>query len=65
MAIGGSTNGLVQTHFISLCSDNGLYAVPATAPDPSVSVANSVSRSSTLIARMITNSDPPRSVSGA
>ena len=26
---GLSTNGLVQTHFISLCGDNGLSAVPA------------------------------------
>ena len=26
---GLSTNGLVQTHFISLCGDNGLAAVPA------------------------------------
>ena len=26
---GLSTNGLVQTHFISLCGDNGLTAVPA------------------------------------
>lgn len=26
---GLSTNGLVQTHFISLCGDNGLNAVPA------------------------------------
>ena len=28
---GLSTNGLVQTHFISLCSDNGLAAVPAAS----------------------------------
>ena len=28
---GLSTNGLVQTHFISLCSDNGLSAVPAAS----------------------------------
>ena len=28
---GLSTNGLVQTHFISLCGDNGLTAVPAAA----------------------------------
>jgi sugar phosphate permease len=28
---GLSTNGLVQTHFISLCSDNGLGAVPAAS----------------------------------
>jgi sugar phosphate permease len=28
---GLSTNGLVQTHFISLCSDNGLTAVPAAS----------------------------------
>ena len=26
---GLSTNGLVQTHFISLCGDNGLGIVPA------------------------------------
>ncbi|WP_457334060.1 MFS transporter [Rhizobacter sp. P5_C2] len=28
---GLSTNGLLQTHFISLCSDNGLSAVPAAS----------------------------------
>ncbi len=28
---GLSTNGLVQTHFISLCGDNGLSAVPAAS----------------------------------
>ena len=28
---GLSTNGLVQTHFISLCGDNGLAAVPAAS----------------------------------
>ena len=28
---GLSTNGLVQTHFISLCGDNGLGAVPAAS----------------------------------
>jgi sugar phosphate permease len=28
---GLSTNGLVQTHFISLCGDNGLTAVPAAS----------------------------------
>ncbi|MEO6745228.1 MAG: MFS transporter [Caldimonas sp.] len=28
---GLSTNGLVQTHFISLCSDNGMSAVPAAS----------------------------------
>ena len=28
---GLSTNGLVQTHFISLCADNGLAAVPAAS----------------------------------
>jgi sugar phosphate permease len=28
---GLSTNGLVQTHFISLCSDNGLSVVPAAS----------------------------------
>lgn len=28
---GLSTNGLVQTHFISLCGDNGLDAVPAAS----------------------------------
>ena len=28
---GLSTNGLVQTHFVSLCSDNGLAAVPAAS----------------------------------
>ncbi len=28
---GLSTNGLLQTHFISLCSDNGLAAVPAAS----------------------------------
>ena len=28
---GLSTNGLVQTHFISLCGDNGLGIVPATS----------------------------------
>ena len=28
---GLSTNGLLQTHFISLCSDNGMSAVPAAS----------------------------------
>ena len=28
---GLSTNGLIQTHFISLCGDNGLSAVPAAS----------------------------------
>jgi len=28
---GLSTNGLIQTHFISLCNDNGLSAVPAAS----------------------------------
>jgi sugar phosphate permease len=28
---GLSTNGLLQTHFISLCSDNGMTAVPAAS----------------------------------
>ena len=28
---GLSTNGLVQTHFISLCGDNGLSAIPAAS----------------------------------
>jgi MFS family permease len=28
---GLSTNGLIQTHFISLCGDNGLAAVPAAS----------------------------------
>ena len=28
---GLSTNGLVQTHFISLCADNGMSAVPAAS----------------------------------
>lgn len=28
---GLSTNGLVQTHFISLCGDNGLAAIPAAS----------------------------------
>ena len=28
---GLSTNGLIQTHFISLCGDNGLTAVPAAS----------------------------------
>ena len=28
---GLSTNGLLQTHFISLCADNGLEAVPAAS----------------------------------
>ncbi len=28
---GLSTNGLIQTHFISLCGDNGLAAIPAAS----------------------------------